>query len=307
MPNLIGYHLDERWEKINRKKELEEVEQRANQRSAEISSYDENDELPEITPSPVENPKPPFSRKSKIPRLAKPHRGPTCEKPSNTSLEIVELGSHSDQELDQRVRTAASKMADEQRSKLIRKLAEIKFEEELDYVQKKVQKTMGMVHLKGREERIREIELELKDKISNGESRDGRTSSSTSNEKMSAKAAIIPIEAKEQENISELKQHIEKEMAVQRLEMDKLRKNIKHEIAQAMDESYRRNEELWQMIREMNEQKRTGSYRKNRPYSDGDSLNKLPMPNMRMARNARDERISGDYEDAESDPYDVRR
>ena len=285
--NFNFVDIDERWERINRKKQLED-EQLANERSRE--SYDDNDnELPEITPSPVENIKPP--RKSKIPRLAKPYRELPPEKTPDTFLEVVDR----DEVMDERVRTAASKMAEEQKNKLLRKLAEIKFEEELDYVQKKVQKTMGMVHLKGREERIREIELELEGKIKNGESRYGQRFS----EKHSSRA-IIPLEVKEQENMSELKQHIEKEMAVQRQEMDKLRSNIKHEIALAMDESYRRNEELWQLIREMNAQKRSGSNhpRRNRPYSDGDSLNKLPKPNKRMATN---ERISDDYEDPESD------
>ncbi len=82
--------------------------------------------------------------------------------------------------------------------------------------------------------------------------------------------------------------------------MDKLRKNIKHEIAQAMDESYRRNEELWQLIKEMNAQKRRGSNPspRIRPYSDSVTVNKLPKPNKRMARH---ERMSDDYEDPESD------
>ena len=260
-----------------------------------MSFSDENDnELPEIIPSPTENTKPP--RKSKIPRLAKNHRQHLPEKTPETSLEIVEREIPSDQEIDERVRTAASKMAGEQKNKLLRKLAEIKFQEELDYVQRKVQKTMGMVHLKGREERIREIELELEEKIRNGESRDGQRSS----EKISPKA-IIPLENKE-ENISELKQHIQKEMAVQREEMDKLRKNIKHEIAQAMDETYRRNEELWELIKEMNAQRRNDLHstpRRNRPYSDGDSLNKLPKPNKRATRHH--DRMSDDYEDAESE------
>ena len=279
---------------MKRKKQQEE----ANERLAEISSYDEN-ELPEVTPSPVENLKP--RRRSKIPRLAKPNREPPPEKSPETSLEIVEMPI-SDEAMDERVRTAASKMAVEERSKLLRKLAEIKFQEELDYVQKKVQKTMGMVHLKGRDERIREIELELEKKIRNSESRDGRISS----EKIPP-TAIIPLENKEQENISELKQHIEKEMAVQRQEMDKLRKNIKNEISQAMDESYRRNEELWELIKEMNAQKRSGinSSRRNRPYSDGDSLNKLPKLYKRMAKY---DRMSDDYEEPESDqPYNGHR
>ncbi len=278
---------------MNRKKQQEEADGRENGRLTEVSSCDDN-ELPEITPSPVENLKP--HRKSKIPRLAKPRRELPPEKTPDISLEIVERENPSDQEIDERVRTAASKMAGEERSKLLRKLAEIKFQEELDYVQKKVRKTMGMVHLKGRDERIREIELELEGKIRNGESRNGRRSS----EKIPSKV-IMPLENNEQEDISELKQHIAKEMEVQRLEMDKLRKNIKHEIAQAMDESYRRNEELWQLIKEMNAQKRSGpnTSRRIRPYSDGDSLNKLPKPNKRMARH---ERMSDDYEDPESDP-----
>ena len=279
--------IDERWEKIKRKKQQEE----ASERLAEISSYDEN-ELPEVTPSPVENVKPP--RRSKIPRLANPNREPPPEKSPETSLQIVEMPI-SDEAMDERVRTAASKMAVEERNKVLRKLAEIKFQEELDYVQKKVQKTMGMVHLKGRDERIREIELELEKKIRNSESRDGRIS----NEKIPP-TAIIPLENKGQENISELKHHIEKEMAVQRQEMDKLRKNIKNEISQAMDESYRRNEEVWELIKEMNAQKRSGinPSRRNRPYSDGDSLNKLPKLYKRMAKY---DRMSDDYEDPESD------
>jgi hypothetical protein len=262
-----------------------------------MSSYDEN-ELPEVTPSPVENLKP--RRRSKIPRLAKPHRESPREKPAETSLEMVEMPS--DEAIDERVRTAASKMAVEERSKLLRKLAEIKFQEELDYVQKKVQKTMGMVHLKGRDERIREIELELEKKITNSESENGRISS----EKIPS-TAIIPLENKEQENIFELKQHIEREMAVQRLEMDKLRKNIKHEISQAMGESYRRNEELWELIKEMNAQKRSGlnPSRRHRPYSDGDSLNKLPKL---YKRTAKYDRMSDDYEEPESDqPYNSHR
>lgn len=231
--------------------------------------------------------------------MANPRRELPPERTPEISLEIVEREIPSDQEIDERVRTAASKMAEEQRSKLLRKMAEVKFQEELDYVQKKVQKTMGMVHLKGREERVREIELELEEKMRNDESRNGRRSS----QKISPKP-IMPFENKEQGNISELKQHIEKEMAAQRLEMDKLRKNIKHEIAQAMDEGYRRNEELWQLIKETNAQRRSGSNlsRRNRPYSDGDSLNKLPKPNKRMARH---ERMSDDYES--EPPYNGHR
>ena len=259
-----------------------------------MSFSDENDnELPEIIPSRTENLKPP--RKSKIPRLAKNPRQPMPEKTPDTSLEIVERDIPSDLELDERVRTAASKMAGEQKNKLLRKLAEMKFQEELDYVQKKVQKTMGMVHLKGREERIREIELELEEKIRNGESKE------RSSDKIPSKA-IVPLENKGEENITELKQHIQKEMAVQREEMDKLRENIKHEIAQAMDETYRRNEELWELIKEMNAQRRNDlhpSSRKNRPYSDGDTLNKLPKPNKRASRYH--DRMSDDYEDAESE------
>ncbi len=80
----------------------------------------------------MENIKPP--RKSKIPRLAKSRRESSPEKTPDISLEVVERENPSDQEIDERVRTAASKMAGEERSKLLRKLAEIKFQEELDYV-----------------------------------------------------------------------------------------------------------------------------------------------------------------------------
>lgn len=271
---------------------MEEAKRRANERSLEESSYDDN-ELLEITPSPIENIKP--VRKSKIPRLAKPDRGLPPEKTPEVSLEIVQRST--DPDMEEHVRTAASKMAGEQQSKLLKKLAEIKFKEELDYVQRKVQKTMGIVHLKGREERIREIELELEEKIRTGnESRSGLSSSYTLSPK-----TLNPLVNNEQESISELKQHIKKEMAIQREEMETFRKSIKNEISQAMEESYRRNEELWQLIKLMNEEKRSSPFhsRQNRPYSDGDELYRLPKVSKRLARRRRTS--ADDYEEPESD------
>ncbi len=74
---------------MNRKKQQEEadVDSRENGRLTEVSSCDDN-ELPEITPSPLENLKPP--RKSKIPRMAKPRRELPPEKTPDISLEIVQ-------------------------------------------------------------------------------------------------------------------------------------------------------------------------------------------------------------------------
>ena len=275
---------------MNRKSQLDKATSRAHElRGPEISSNEENENLQKNEPSALYKSKLPVLSKSKIPRLERPRRQQVSSfsEGLDASTEHSEQDTLSDQDVDLRVHTEAKKIADRHRSDLLRRMAEIKFQEELDYIQRKVQRTMGMVHFKGREERIREIEQELKEKLGDDEvkrdemeeGRDGREEGRDGREEK----MIVPLDNNNDTGVNDLKTHIEKEMTIQRREMDKLREDLKSEIARAMDDNYNKNEDLWHFIMEMNERRRSGrGLRRSRPYSDGVHLNKPTRPHKKI-------------------------
>ena len=187
-------------------------------------------------------------------------------------------------------------MADNERKRILRKMAEMKFQEELEYSQRKVRKAMAVVHFKEREERIREIEHELEDKINGNDIVE--LNWQTNSERQTN--VIVPLDKEQNPTaLAKLKENIEREMTIQRQELDKVRKSIKSQIARAMDDRDRRNEDLWDIIMEMNERRRSGRHQwRGRPYSDGAHLNK---PLRSQKRPGKPERMSNSYGERDSD------
>lgn len=223
---------------MNRKKNYEKS-------GIDISSYDDKDSIVGVQLSPRNHRQLPA--KSRIPVLA------------NTRRELSLLKKEPQRDMSDGMRL--NKVERDVRHKLLQRFAEIKYQEELDNIERKVQKTMTMMHLKSRDERICEIELELDEKL-----RESKTGERI-NENKALKAYRFPVE-KTHEDMSELKKHIKNEMELQRLEIETLRKNIRKEISFAMDENYRQNEEIRQLIKEINDMTESRDDR-SRPYSDG--------------------------------------